>query len=1768
MREESGTAPGLSALPSGGGGISALGDRFQPDLVRGSGSYAVSIDCPRGPNELQPSLTLSYCTGSGNGLFGLGWRLNVMRIERRSDRGVPKYTDDDTFVLGDAEVLVPVGSDRYRPKSDTKFWKIERDGDSWKIQMGDGKTMRFGQAPASRETDGARIFAWYLDEERDAAGNPILYSYRRDQNRLYLDEVQYSVFRIRFSYEARGDSIRNGRSGFSRVTALRCSAVELHCDRLAPTLMRSYTLTYAQAQNGASLLVRFSLSATDGIVSASAPELTFDYSDADFADSRVHEVESLIAPPSLDNPATQLVDMTGDGLPDVLQSFGSRMLLWHNGGNGSLAGPAVLDGVPSTVSLDRRNVAFADLDGDGRVDLFAVDQPLQLAFTSNGRGGFDPDPVVFRNRPNLRLAAPDTRLMDIDGDGVTDLISAGRNYFLLFRHLAGQGWNEPIPVPRVLDLDRFPDVSFEDLGVQLADMTGDGLQDFVAVRSGDVSYWPYFGNGEWGNRVEMLHPPQFPPDYRDDRLVVIDVDGDCCSDIVYFDHDRTLIWLNQSGVSFAAPIESPVAPNRASSRIRPADFFGDGRVGFLWSAPASVANSAGYRFLRFDEGHKPYLLTAIRNGMGRETTIEYATTTVMRVHDEDAGEDWQGQLPFVVPVVSAIRDKDSVSGTETHVAIRYHDGVYDGPQREFRGLMRTTVEMAGDESIPTLRQEYRFFQGDPDEQDLVELERQRAVAGSSQSLRTFEQTAGGFALRHESMQTWDARAEFDDTKHRVFFPFLVEIENREHSPAASPQRIERTQFLDYDTHGNAGKRIREFSVEGDPPARAIRSEERFFYTQDVALWLVKLPVRSELRDDAGVPFAVTIYTYDGPAFQGLPEGRADKGLLIRTQELLMLESRLPADYVAGRDFTILGYTLIGAGDTRGYYATKQAFKRDSRGNIIEQKDPMGASSQIAYDADGVFPIQRTDSLGKVTTIDFQYTSGEPHKVLLPDGRRMRFETDALGRMIAQFEADDAGVEQLVKCWRRDTASVPVTVTSFVPQGGGRTTAEFFSAANLTRLLQVYISHEYLDGFGKQILKITTAPDGAGGVRRFAASGQTESNARKMTKAEFAPSFVAGLGSIPTPSRATARLLHRYDAQGNLTETMGPGPAHFRLERDTFSLRHFEGSNAGGFGAPAPAGPASRTEFFDARDRVIRIEEAKGDGTNVSTSYDLTVDSRIAVIRDQGGNETVRYTFAGPGEAIRIAHRDAGVRTYYRDATGRIAELIRADGSRLFYRYDLSGRPVKIEHMPPPPAAASTAVREIFYDSDPGAPSAGRFLEERVALARESGNEIRYTYNRNGSVVREDVTVGASTLITLREYNLRQEVTAITYPDGHRIEYVLDGSGAVQRITGVVSQASYTAEGQIESYTCANGVQSIFARDPISNRLNQISAVRGGTSLRSISYAHDDVGNIIATHDEMPGSVEHQTFTYDGLHRLTHYEAHDNNAAGPIRRSEAYAYNGDGDILQLGPNMLGYSDAVRSGRVTDVTNGGIPQNILYTDRGQIRSWGGEFNDIEYDSLDRVAQVTRPDGVILRFAYDPQNRRILKQTIAGALTRNALYATHLYEKHDGQAIRHIYLGNSLIASETVAVAGTEPVFFLSDHHGTILLGSDAAGTVVQNQRYTPFGRALDAGLLLDRYLGIERDTEIGLIQLGARCYAPAIGRFISPDWYILENPTLPMHIPQGFNAYSYALNNPLVFRDPSGKWFFLIPFIVGFVAGLVYGLADGQKWDALGRRWKRA
>ncbi len=92
------------------------------------------------------------------------------------------------------------------------------------------------------------------------------------------------------------------------------------------------------------------------------------------------------------------------------------------------------------------------------------------------------------------------------------------------------------------------------------------------------------------------------------------------------------------------------------------------------------------------------------------------------------------------------------------------------------------------------------------------------------------------------------------------------------------------------------------------------------------------------------------------------------------------------------------------------------------------------------------------------------------------------------------------------------------------------------------------------------------------------------------------------------------------------------------------------------------------------------------------------------------------------------------------------------------------------------------------------------------------------------------------------------------------------------------------------------------------------------------------------------------------------------------------------------------------------------------------------------------------------------------------------------------------------------------------------TDASGAELEYSDYAPFGsqRAHTGTNTSDyKYTDQELDAENGLYNYNARLYDPFIGRFISPDT-IVPNP----YNPQSLNRYSYCLNNPLIYTDPSG------------------------------------
>jgi len=95
---------------------------------------------------------------------------------------------------------------------------------------------------------------------------------------------------------------------------------------------------------------------------------------------------------------------------------------------------------------------------------------------------------------------------------------------------------------------------------------------------------------------------------------------------------------------------------------------------------------------------------------------------------------------------------------------------------------------------------------------------------------------------------------------------------------------------------------------------------------------------------------------------------------------------------------------------------------------------------------------------------------------------------------------------------------------------------------------------------------------------------------------------------------------------------------------------------------------------------------------------------------------------------------------------------------------------------------------------------------------------------------------------------------------------------------------------------------------------------------------------------------------------------------------------------------------------------------------------------------------------------------------------------------------------------------------------------------------------------RFTGQELDAESGLYNFQAREYNPNTGRFLQPDPVInnlsnhqeLKNQTGQklediLKNPQALNSYSYTVNNPVKYVDPTGE-IFIIPIAIGVLSGI--------------------
>ena len=126
-----------------------------------------------------------------------------------------------------------------------------------------------------------------------------------------------------------------------------------------------------------------------------------------------------------------------------------------------------------------------------------------------------------------------------------------------------------------------------------------------------------------------------------------------------------------------------------------------------------------------------------------------------------------------------------------------------------------------------------------------------------------------------------------------------------------------------------------------------------------------------------------------------------------------------------------------------------------------------------------------------------------------------------------------------------------------------------------------------------------------------------------------------------------------------------------------------------------------------------------------------------------------------------------------------------------------------------------------------------------------------------------------------------------------------------------------------------------------------------------------------------------------------------------------------------------------------------------------------------------------------------------------------------------------------------------YFIADGLGSIRQIVNAGGNVLNQYRYTAFGRMKQVQAAVGNtytFTGREWDADAGLYYYRARWYDPEVGRFMSED-------------PIGFaggdiDLYGYCLNDPLNFVDPQGEY--IPPVVAAVVVGVGFAIWFVNWW----------
>ncbi len=1739
-QDKSGVKPQVISLPAGPGSLEGLGESFEPNLSTGTASYPVKFTAAPGRVNFQPELSLDYNGGNANGPWGMGWKLSIPSIQRRTEEGLPTYDDtQDTFLYSSGEKLVALTNGDYRFENESSFMRFRRiEGGGWEAHTPDGIRYIFGESDNARVDNQLGVFRWELERVIDTHGNELHYHYLHDGDYAYPREIRYNIGAesslynaVIFNYEPRPDTYTDRRSGSPIRVGLRGTDMQMWA---LGKLVRAYQFTYEPERSTGkySLLTHIVQVGDDG--TSTLPPHTFTYTQFDASQ---HDVVTMQNPPpvALTNRDVELVDINADGLPDVVYTpENGQHRFYLNRGQGRWQSEPVLPQNSPAERLSNPNVRMADVNGDGRVDLLVKagitsDAPFYYYSNHGGTAWSAGERVDFGPAPAFDLNDPNVQLVDFNNDRRIDvgLTVGGRLKIWLAR---AAGWSREadfdVPAPAAGDAARFDDPK-----IKVVDMSGDGIQDLAMVRDGRVVLWEHNGNGNYEAGQPLINPPT-GVGANEIAIQMDDLNNDGQGDLVMAGNRTVTYWLSLGDGSLSDPIvlQNTPAYNAADTAVRLADIDGDGASELLFSSPS------GMHYVDFSVGGQPFLLASIDNGRGRTIAIDYKSSIVDYIADWDADNPWAINLPFPVQVVRQMVVHDANSGDAYTIDYHYRDGYYEGEQKEFRGFVRSQEIKRGDRTAATTVTNLVYDVGMSDES-------RKGLLLESEVLAEAGQCAGDYAGCYQrTVNQLVTRVVVSATKsgRAITHSFVSQTDSFIHEQQAEPVQL-RQRFA-YDHYGNLTQEFKYGKVCGaDLTCGDDEILHTIDYIYDEERWLLNRPQRVHQTDAAGNFVSETRFYYDGEPFVGLPLGQLTRGDLVREE------------------------SSLGPRGNNRFIASKR-FQIDQYGNQIGLMDGNGNRITVEYDPlTHTFPVveQRHFADGHTLTFaaSYHYGFGQPISATDYNGHPHIFTFDTFGRLARLVKPGDS-LEKPTEEYRYVVGSPRSSITTYKRMRSGEDA--------------VLTSVTYSDGLGRTLQTRTDAGNG-----QVVVSDAVRFNARMSVAAKYLPYFSTGYDyAAPEPTLPHSQL--HYDALGRVIRTTDAEGAFVRvIHQPLVELLYDEEDNH--MVEPAPHLDTPQVVTYDGLERIVQVEE-RNLVNNVLARYVTTYRydrlGNLTQITDAQGNvKTMDYD--ARSRRLRMVDPNRGETLYTYDDNDNLIKSRDAKGQEVLYTYDAANRPLT-ERWVFGNGKPEVINAVYHYDADLSAlhPTARNTLGQ-IAYVEDQAGIVYFSYDARGNMIGSirNYKGEQRNFVNRRAYDAMDRLTQTTYADGSQVTYEYDDRGLLSRIPGYVDAITYTASGQRETITYANGAHTSYTYDT-RQRLQQLETLAGATVLQAFTYTLDQVGNVQQIVDGRPhksaSTDQSQHFTYDNLYRLL-------NATGNYGQID-FGYDPLGNLVRKTSNNP--ANGQHLGELRYGENGAGP-HALTSARGIAYDYDANGNlmrkgatTYQWNPRDLLVAVADGDASS-SYQYDTSGKRVSQQVRRGDLITTTLYPDGASEVRGDQLILYVFDDEKRIAElikpldNSKLLHGFEddaPVpaaqvkrWYLADHLGSTHLILNETAQVVAEKAYYPFGESRHAPnptVSPYAYTGKELDAT-GLYYYEARYYDAEIGRFISVDPLYVDKPQDGLQNPQVLNLYAYTLNNPLKYVDPDGaspQQRLTIPLSNGFKhprTALVFQM-DVQTW----------